>query len=223
MKKSIIVAILLLVLFLSACSEKTAEVSNTAECETTQEVSESSFSEEITEEETTEETSPIPTVANDIDYYEMFYEDINSEEAAEVSDSRYMHRGAQYAKEWVSTDGKISFILDAVYGPFGTVGDIDAKYTANGVEYDTKVMFEPNKFKMYIGEFGRSDYTTLLIGAYEYNHEEQSFTVTAATKNLTVYLDESTWITADEYYEKFGDSAAPVYNAEEKVTFKMVR
>ena len=61
-----------------------------------------------------EETAVPPTVADDLNYYEM-YQKAKEEEREYIRNYKdgtipnvYGERGAQYAKEWKSTDGRIS-------------------------------------------------------------------------------------------------------------------
>ena len=71
--------------------------------------------------------------------------------------------------------------------------------------------------------------TIVLSGSFEYDHDEQSFTVTADPAILyEPYVpgagDEDTdKMTVEEWNKKFGDPDVPCYQEGEKVTFKMVR
>lgn len=216
-----------MLLLLSACSDRMAEVSdNTTEIEITRTVTESSFFEETIAEETSEiettetETTPIPTVANDLDYYEMYKIGLDRIEKLDVSNGEFQKSGEEYAKKWTSTDGKISFVLDTLYGPFGSARKA-AIYTVDGIEYDTEVSINPFYFEMYIETW--DSYTVILSGTYEYDHDEQSFTVTASGEIFSSYIDDNSPISIDDHNAKHGDINVPIYSKGEKVTFKMIK
>ena len=230
MRKNIIIAIFLSLSLLSACSNQMSEGSNnTVESGTALALTESSFTNKTVEEASDtepveteaseEETTPAFTVPDDLDYYEMYKNYLFNSEG--VSDDKYQLHEKEDAKQWISTDGKISFILDTYFGPFSTAHEIDATYTVEGTIYDTKVWFEPNHFKMYVGT--QHNCTILLSGVYEYNHEEQSFTVTTSHEIGKVYLDDKTFMSIDEYNANKDENYIPVYDGGSIITFKMVR
>lgn len=229
MRNKMIIVVLLTLSLLCACSSQLEENSdNTNESKVV--LSEIESSEEVSvtesvEPDNFEEEAPIPTVSDNIDYYEMYKNDMRRSKEAGVegvADSRFQLRKKDYAKVWISTDGRISFILDTLYGPFGTINGIDATYSVDGNDYDVKIAFQPNQFRMYVGEWD-NDCTILIAGVYEYNHDEQSFTVTTTHEITTVYLDERTYMSIDEYNANRDKSTIPIYDGGEKITFKMVR
>lgn len=224
-----LIALLLLSLFTACTNQPPAEADNTTvptqdtettapeEPPTTQAVATTVPQEPTTEVHT--ETVPVPSVPNDLDYYSMYQESM--ERHKNVTDGELQTRGEQYAKKWTSTDGKISFVLDFLYGPFSYVYIDDAAYTVDGVAYKTEIEMAPYYFKMYISRW--DSYTIILQGNYKYNHDEQSFTVTAAGSSLTANLDDTLPLTIEEQNEKYGDADVPIYQGGEHVTFQMVR
>lgn len=214
MKKYFII-VLLIALLLTACSQQKAK-----ETESTKDTAAPTAN--ITAE-TEEATAVPPTVADDLNYYEMYQKEAKRSE--DVGNGEFFTTGNEYAKEWKSTDGKISFILDAKYGPFGYT-KTHAKYYIDGKAYNTEISFDVNvRFEMTAST--ENKYTIILSGPFEYDHDEQSFTVTSGSEIFSVpFLSESESIesfTVEKWNSKYGDPSIPCYQKGEKVTFKMVR
>lgn len=177
----------------------------------------------IDEDTVYSETKPIPTVPDDLNYYEMYKSVINSPhyQSARSDDSRLYECDDSYAKEWVSTDGKISFIMNTRYGPYGE-SRVKGKYNVDGNTYDINIVTGSEWFSVYIGGTPDALHTKILSGEFTYNYDEQSFTVTAS-KDYSAYIDEPDDMTSEEYNALHGDPTIPVYKLGEQVTFKMVR
>ena len=219
MKKSILIMVLLTAVLFSACSQgKTNVTENTKEtvaavADVTEEPTESYLY------ATEEETAVIPTVPDDVDYYEMY-----QEESHDKRDSvgGYL-TGSQYAKEWVSTDGRISFTLDTRCGPFARTFP-EATYTVDDEVYQTHADFNVMSSPYLEIEIETDNhYTIVLSGPFDYDHDEQSFTVRSDNDVLTVPDGYDMDKLKEEFNEEYGDPDIPYYHADEKVTFKMVR
>lgn len=251
MKKYFII-VLLIAFLLTACSQQKAKETESTKDTAAPTANITAETEEATEDFLTkyyamieEETAVPPTVADDLNYYEM-YQKAKEEEREYIRNYKdgtipnvYGERGAQYAKEWKSTDGRISFVLDEELGPFSHYSspfELEPEYTVNGKKY-TNMELDLNS--NYTNDDSTSfclikwseNYkcTIVLSGSFEYDHDEQSFTVTADPAILYVpYVpgaghEDTEKMTVEEWNKKFGDPDVPSYQEGEKVIFKMVR
>lgn len=245
--KKYCILVLLIALLVTACSQqKVKETESTKDTSATN-TKTSAESEEFIDSYYAmleEETAAPPTVADDLNYYEM-YQKAKEEELEYIRkhpDSSgwnvYAEHGSQYVKEWKSTDGKISFVLDTELGPYAQYSspfEFSPKYTVNGKDY-TNTEIELNSNSVYEDTcFNMIKWspdvkcTIILSGPFEYDHDKQSFTVTADSAILYapdvpgVRYSEAEKMTVDEWNERYGDPDVPYYHEGEKVTFKMVR
>ena len=219
MKKSILIMVLLTAVLFSACSQGKSKATENKHETVAAAADETEEPTETYLYATEEETVVLPTVADDIDYYEMALE-----ESKDMSDSVGAPlTGYQYAKEWVSTDGRISFTLDTRCGPFARTSP-EATYTADGETYQTYAEFNILSDQYFQMELSTGKYNTHIIsGPFEYDHDEQSFTVTVDSDILYASGRYDLNLSKDEFNAKYGDPDIPYYHEGEKVTFKMVR
>ena len=224
MMKKYFIIVLLIALLLTACSQQQEKIDrNTKETTAATELISTEIQKDTESVPTEAETTIPPTVADDLNYYEMYQKEVKRSE--DVGNGEFFTTGSEYAKEWKSTDGKISFILDAKYGPFGYT-KTHAQYYIDGKAYNTEISFDVNAgFEMTAST--ENKYTIILSGPFEYDHDEQSFTVTSGSEVFSVpFLSESESIesfTVEKWNSKYGDPSIPCYQKGEKVTFKMVR
>lgn len=246
MKKYFII-VLLIALLLTACSQQKAKETESTKDTAAPTANITAETEEVTIDYYAlieEETAVPPTVADDLNYYEM-YQKAKEEEREYIRNYKdgtipnvYGERGAQYAKEWKSTDGRISFVLDMELGPFSHYSspvELPPKYTVNGIDYqNTELLLNPNisyeELSFCLLKWSPEGRCTIILsGPFEYDHDKQSFTVTADSAILYapdvpgVGYSEAEKMTVDEWNEKYGDPDVPYYHEGEKVTFKMVR
>ena len=218
--KRIYIVVLLIALLFSACSRQKAKETEKTMESVAATVTTPTETEDVTEIVPTEaETTIPPTVPDDLDYYEMYHTDAYNSES--------QTQGDEYAKEWKSTDGNISFVLNSKYGPYGDVS-VPAKYMIDGKEYNTDIQLNMVRFPCFrMIEYTSEKCTLVLYGSFEYDHDEQSFTVTADnTVDIVPYLSKEDSLydmTVEKYNDKYGDPSIPCYRIGEKVTFKMVR
>jgi len=224
MMKKVCILVLLIALLLTACSQQKAK-----ETESTKDTAAPTAKIIAETEEVTidyyalieEETVVLPTVSDDIDYYEMLLEE--GEKWEKNPTSRGPDHGYQYAKEWVSTDGRISFTLDTRCGPFDRTSP-EATYTVDGETYQTRAEFNILSDQYFQMELSTGKYYTHIIsGPFEYDHDEQSFIVTVDSDILYSSSRYDLNLSKDEFNAKYGDPDVPYYHEGEKVTFKMVR
>lgn len=248
MMKKYFIIVILIALLLTACSQKKAKETESTKDTAAPTANITAETEEVTIDYYAlieEETAVPPTVADDLNYYEM-YQKAKEEEREYIRNYKdgtipnvYGERGAQYAKEWKSTDGRISFVLDTELGPYDqylSPFELEPEYTVNGKKY-TNMELDLNRNSTnddstsfcLIKWSEKYKCTIVLSGSFEYDHDEQSFTVTADPTILyEPYVpgsgDEDTdKTTVEEWNKKFGDPDVPCYQEGEKVTFKMVR
>ena len=244
MMKKYFIIVLLIAFLLTACSQQQAKIDrNTKETTAATELIPTEIQKDNESVPTEAETTIPPTVADDLNYYEMYLkvkEDLHNDRHDSSWGNSFAVGGPEHTKEWKSTDGKISFVLDTKLGPYGsTTSTIESppKYTVNGIDYQNmELNLAPIGFS--IDEepcFSLMKWspgvkcTIILSGPFEYDHDEQSFTVTADSAILYapdvpgVRYSEAEKMTVDEWNEKYGDPDVPYYHEGEKVTFKMVR
>lgn len=244
MIKKYCIIVLLTALLLTACSQQQAKIDrNTKETTAATELIPTEIQKDTESIPTEAETTIPPTVADDLNYYEMYQkvkEDYNSSKKTDSSwgFGIYSKAGDQFAKEWKSTDGKISFVLDMELGPFSHYSspvELPPKYTVNGIDYqNTELQLNPNisyeELSFCLMKWSPEGQCTIILsGPFEYDHDEQSFTVTVGSDILyrpnvpDANSEDTDKMAIEEWNEKYGDPDVPYYHEGEKVTFKMVR